>query len=57
MSKEIEENIKLCEEILDRLAKLSDSESNKIDANIWLMLDDLNNKTMEMQSLYRQIIT
>jgi len=54
MSAEIEENLKLCDEILDRLAKLNDSDANE--SNTWLALGDLENDTMALKILYQQII-
>jgi len=50
----IEENIKICDEILDRFAKLSDSEENE--TNTWLLIGDLETQTMELKKLYKQII-
>ena len=54
MNLEIEENIKLCDEILDKLAELDDSDANE--SNTWLALGDLENRTMVLKTLYKQII-
>lgn len=53
---EIARNLKLCDEILDRLAKMSNSEFNEIPADIWLALGDLESQTMALKILYKQII-
>ena len=54
MNEEIEKNIERCEKLLDTLAKLSDSEANE--ANTWLLIGEIETKTMELKQLYRQII-
>lgn len=54
MSGEIEENLKLCDEILDRFAKLSDSDANE--QNTWLALGELESQTIALKTLYKQII-
>ena len=52
--REIEENLKLCDEILDRFAKLSDSDANS--SNTWLLIEELEAGAMELKRLYKQII-
>jgi len=55
MSKEIVKNIERCDKLLDRLTRLSDSDANQ--ANTWLLIEEITNKTMELKSLYLQIIS
>lgn len=50
----VDENIELCDEIQDKLAKLSDSDSNK--PNTWLLVGELETKVIELKLLYKQII-
>ena len=54
MNDEIEKNIALCDEILDKFAKLSDSDANE--SNTWLAIGDLESQTMHLKHLYKQII-
>jgi len=54
MSPEIEENLVLCDEILDIFAILSDSDANE--KNTWLKIGTLETQTMELKDLYKQII-
>ena len=48
-----EEKAKICDEILDRLAKLS-KDDELDDANIFLLLGALENDTMALKLLYKQ---
>ena len=54
MREEIEKNLKICDEILDKLARLSDSDANE--SNTWLQIGDIETDIMELKKLYRQII-
>jgi len=54
MNEEIEKNIALCDEILDRFAQLSDSDANK--SNTWLAIGELESQTIELKMRYQQII-
>ena len=54
MNEEIAKNIERCDKLLDRLARLSDSDANQ--ANTWLLIEEMTNKTMELKSLYKQVI-
>jgi len=54
MNEEIEKNIALCDEILDRFAKLSDSDANE--SNTWLLLGEITNQAEQLKILYTQII-
>jgi len=54
MNKEIEKNIDICNEILERFARLSDSEGNE--RNTWLKIGVLETQTTELKELYWQII-
>lgn len=51
---EIEENRQKCDELLDTLAKLSDSDTN--DTATWLLIGDSETNIMELKTLYAQII-
>ena len=55
MNEEIEKNLKTCDEILDRFAKLSDSDANE--RNTYLKIGTLETQTMELKELYKQIIS
>jgi hypothetical protein len=52
-TEEIENNITICDDILDLFAKLSDSDANEQDS--WLLLGDLTSQTSELKMIYRQI--
>jgi len=54
MNEEIEKNLALCDEILDRFAKLSDSDANHRDT--WLLLGEITNQAEQLKILYMQII-
>lgn len=54
MTHEIQENLDLCDEILDRFSKLSDSDSNE--QNTWLLISDLETRTLGLKQLYEQVI-
>jgi len=54
MSKEIKENLAICDEILEKFTKLSDSDANE--RNTWLKIGTLETQTMELKELYKQII-
>lgn len=54
MSNEIEENLKLCDEILKRFKKLGKSTKDRPD--IWLLIDELKTKTKWLKTLYKRII-
>jgi len=54
MSREIEENLAVCDEILERYKKLGKSSKDRPD--IWLLIDELKTKTKWLKELYKQII-
>ena len=54
MTPEIEENLAVCDEILEKFAKLSDSDANE--QNTWLKIGTLETQTKELKELYKQII-
>lgn len=54
MKDEIEENLRTCDEILNMFAKLSDSDVNE--ANTWLAIEQLENKTIDLKLMYKQQI-
>ena len=54
MNAEIQKNIALCDEILDRFAQLSDSDANE--SNTWLAIGELESQTIELKMRYKQIM-
>ena len=51
---EIDKNRDKCDNILDRLAELSDSDTN--DSATWLLIGDIETQIMELKIRYAQII-
>ena len=55
MTPDTKEKLRTCNDILQKLKKLS--KSTKARPDIWLLIDELKTKTKWLKELYKQIIS
>ena len=55
--RQIEQNIVLCDNLLEILKNLQDSKINLAQANIYLMIHRLESEVIDLKELCKQIIT